>query len=64
MACLLREVIYILTIINNTFTNVGLHDIARSILILYCLASIFKTIIDAIFIYSFRYNTKIVVSRM
>ena len=41
-----------------------LHDIARLILILYCIAKIFKTIIDKIFIYSFRYNTKIVVSRI
>ena len=41
-----------------------MHDISRLILILYCLASIFKTIIDTILIYSFRYNIKIVVSRM
>ena len=39
-------------------------DIARLILILYCVASIFKTIIDRIFICSFQYNNKIVASRM
>ena len=43
---------------------VGLHDIARLILILYYLASIFKTLIDTIFIYSFRYDIKIVVTRI
>ena len=43
---------------------VRLHDIARLILIGYCLAPIFKIIIDTIFIYSFRFNIKIVVSRM
>ena len=37
---------------------------ARLILISYCLVSIFKTILDTIFIYSSRYNIKIVVSRM
>ena len=41
-----------------------MHDIARLILILYCLVSIFKTIIDTIFIYSFGYNIKIVVLRI
>ena len=42
--------------------TLGLHDMIN--LILYCLASIFKTIIDRIFIYSFRYNIKILVTRM
>ena len=42
----------------------GLHVMCRLILILYCLASIFKTIIDTISIYSFRCNIKIVVTRM
>ena len=42
--------------------KVGLRDITRLILILYCLVSIFKTIIDTIFIYSFRYNIKIVIT--
>ena len=42
----------------------GLHDIARLILILYCIDSIFKTLIDTIFLYNFRYNIKIVVTRM
>ena len=43
---------------------IGLCDIARLILILYYIASIFKTIIDTIFVYSFRYNIKIVMSIM
>ena len=42
--------------------KVGLDDIARLILILYCLVSIFKTIVDTIFRYSFWYNIKIVVT--
>ena len=41
--------------------SVGLHDIVRLILILYCLASIFKTVVNTTFIYSFRYNIEIVV---
>ena len=41
--------------------NVGLHDIVRLMLILYCFASICKTMLDAILIYSFQYNIKIVV---
>ena len=46
--------------------TIGLHDITRLILILYQLrlASIYKTIIDTIFIYIFRYNLKILLSRM
>ena len=44
---------------------VGLHDIARLILILYYLTSMFKTIIDTIFLYSFdTISRKIVVTRM
>ena len=50
--------------ITNSLLKLGLHDIVRLILILYCLASIFKTIIDTIFLYSFQYNVKIVVTRM
>ena len=46
------------------YINYRLHDIARLIFILYCLASKFKIIIDTIFIYSFRYNIKIEVSRI
>ena len=46
------------------FTKIGLHDIARLIFILYCLDLIFKIIIDTIFIYSFRYHIKILVTRM
>ena len=45
------------------FINLGLHDIARLIVILNCLDSIFKIMINTIFIYSFRYNIKIGVSR-
>ena len=34
--------------------KLGLYDIARLILIVYCLAPIFKTMLDTILIYSFQ----------
>ena len=54
------------TWMSNRLTKllVWLHDIARLILILYCLASVFKTVINTIFLYSFRYNFKIMVTRI
>ena len=54
-------------VINVKFTNQNYKLtilIVRLILVLYCLVSIFKTIIDIIFIYIFQYNIKIVVSIM
>ena len=50
--------------ISGCVFGLGPHDIVRLILILYCIASIFKTLIDTMFIYSFRYNIKIIVSIM
>ena len=44
------------------YKKVGLQDIASLILILYCLVTIIKTIIDTIFIDSFPFDIKIVVS--
>ena len=53
MCCARNEQTGVFLSIPKILKNIlGLHDIARLILILYCLASIFKTIIDTIFIYT------------
>ena len=44
--------------------EISMHDIARLILILHFLASMYKTILDTILIYSFQYNFKIVASKI
>ena len=49
-----NSVVYCIGELNEISRDEKNHFTSKLILILYCLASIFKTIIDTIFIYSFR----------